>query len=47
VVDEPTVARLLTLHNVWWTLRLIDETRAAIAAGTLDAVRSRVRSAYL
>jgi tRNA-guanine family transglycosylase len=46
VVDEPTVARLLTLHNVWWTLRLVEETRAAIESGTLEDVRSRVRSAY-
>ena len=46
VVDEPTAPRLLTLHNVWWTLRLIDEVRAAIADGTLDSVRSRLRAAY-
>jgi queuine tRNA-ribosyltransferase len=46
VVDEPTAPRLLTLHNVAWTLALIDEVRAAIAGGTLDAVRSRVAAAY-
>jgi queuine tRNA-ribosyltransferase len=46
VVDEPTAPRLLTIHNVWWTLRLVEEVRAAITAGTLDAVRSRVRAAY-
>jgi queuine tRNA-ribosyltransferase len=46
VVDEPTAPRLLTLHNVWWTLRLVEEVRAAIGAGSLDAVRSRVRAAY-
>ena len=46
VVDEPTAPRLLTLHNVWWTLRLVEEARAAIEAGTLDAVRSRVGGAY-
>jgi queuine tRNA-ribosyltransferase len=45
-VDEPTAPRLLTLHNVWWTLRLVEEVRAAIEAGSLDAVRSRVRAAY-
>ena len=32
-------ARLLTLHNLWWTLRLVEEARAAIVAGTLDGVR--------
>jgi queuine tRNA-ribosyltransferase len=46
VVDEPTAPRLLTLHNVWWTLRLVEEVRSAIEAGSLDAVRSRVRAAY-
>lgn len=46
VVDEPTAPRLLTIHNVWWTLRLVEEVRAAIAAGSLEPVRSRVRAAY-
>lgn len=45
-VEEPTAPRLLTLHNVWWTLRLVEEVRAAIQAGSLDAVRARVRAAY-
>ena len=30
---EPTAPRLLTLHNVAWTLRLVDRMRAAIRAG--------------
>ena len=46
VVDEPTAPRLLTLHNVWWTLRLVEEVREAIVAGSLDAVRSRLQAAY-
>jgi queuine tRNA-ribosyltransferase len=46
VVDEPTAPRLLTIHNVWWTLRLVEEVRAAIGAGSLESVRSRVRAAY-
>ena len=41
-VDEPTAPRLLTLHNVWWTLHLVDEVRAAIQDGTLEGVRSRI-----
>ncbi len=45
-VDEPTAPRLLTIHNVWWTLRLVEEVRAAIIDGSLDAVRARVRAAY-
>ena len=40
VVDEPTAPRLLTIHNVWWTLRLVEEVRAAVVDGSLDAVRS-------
>ena len=46
IVDEPTAPRLLTLHNVWWTLRLVEAARAAIEAGTLDALRSRMVAAY-
>lgn len=46
VVDEPTAPRLLTLHNVWWTLRLVEEVRTAIVDGTIDSVRSRLRAAY-
>jgi queuine tRNA-ribosyltransferase len=46
VVDEPTAPRLLTLHNVWWTLHLVHEVRSAIEAGSLDGVRSRIVAAY-
>ncbi len=46
VVDEPTAPRLLTLHNVWWTLRLVEEVRFAIQTGSLESVRSRVGAAY-
>jgi queuine tRNA-ribosyltransferase len=46
VVDEPTAPRLLTLHNVWWTLRLVEEARAAIEAGSLATLRSRLTAAY-
>jgi queuine tRNA-ribosyltransferase len=46
VVDEPTAPRLLTLHNVAWTLALVAEARDAINAGTLAALRSRVAAAY-
>ena len=30
-VKEPTAARILTLHNLWWLLRFVDDMRAAIA----------------
>lgn len=46
VVDEPTAPRLLTLHNVHWTLQLIAEVRSAIAAGTFDAVRRRIAEVF-
>jgi queuine tRNA-ribosyltransferase len=38
-VDEPTAPRLLTVHNVHWTLDLVRRIRAAIVAGTLPALR--------
>ena len=34
-VGEPTAARLLTIHNVAWTSRLVARTADAIRAGTL------------
>jgi queuine tRNA-ribosyltransferase len=46
VVDEPTAPRLVSLHNVWWTLRLIEEARAAILTGTLDGLRAGLAAAY-
>jgi queuine tRNA-ribosyltransferase len=41
-VSEPTALRLLTLHNVAWTFGLVGRIRAAIAAGTLGALRAEV-----
>lgn len=41
-VGEPTGSRLVSIHNVAWTLDLMARCRAAIAAGTFDALRSRV-----
>ena len=41
-VSEPTVARLTTIHNVHWLLRLMESAREAILAGTYDAFRRRV-----
>ena len=42
MVNEPTVARLATIHNVHWLLGLMARTRAAIVAGTLAALRREV-----
>jgi queuine tRNA-ribosyltransferase len=41
-VGEPTASRLLTIHNVSWTIALMDSMRAAIAAGTFDSLRRSV-----
>lgn len=45
-VREPTAPRLLTLHNVHWTLELVRRTRRAIADGTLDGLRAHVAAAW-
>lgn len=45
-VDEPSAARLLTLHNVAWLLALMESAQDAIAAGTLDRLRRRVAEAW-
>jgi queuine tRNA-ribosyltransferase len=46
LVDEPTAPRLMTIHNVHWTLRLVERIRAAIAEGTLDKLRADVTAAH-
>ncbi len=45
-VSEPTAPRLLTLHNVAWTFAFVDRLRAAIVAGTLDALRAEVAAVW-
>jgi queuine tRNA-ribosyltransferase len=46
LVSEPTAGRLLTIHNVAWTFRLVDRARAAIRSGTLAELRREVASAW-
>ncbi len=41
-VQEPTAARLLTLHNVHWCLELMRRARLAIAEGTFEELRARM-----
>jgi queuine tRNA-ribosyltransferase len=41
-VQEPTAARLLTLHNVHWCLELMRKARIAIAEGTFEELRARM-----
>jgi len=41
-VGEPTASRLLSLHNVAWTISLMGRMRAAITDGTFDRLRGDV-----
>jgi queuine tRNA-ribosyltransferase len=45
-VHEPTAPRLLTYHNVHWTLGLVQALRDAIPSGRLDALRAEVAAAW-
>jgi queuine tRNA-ribosyltransferase len=45
-VGEPTAARLVTIHNVSWTLALVARARVAIVAGTLAALQAEVAAAW-
>ena len=39
---EPTAARLVSVHNISWTLQLMASIRSAIAGGTFDSLRRSV-----
>jgi queuine tRNA-ribosyltransferase len=41
-VGEPTAARLLSIHNVAWTIDLMSRMRTAIVAGTFDQLRREI-----
>jgi queuine tRNA-ribosyltransferase len=45
-VGEPTASRLMSLHNVAWTLQLMDRMKAAIVAGTFDTLRNEVLAVW-
>ncbi|MFT4656661.1 MAG: queuine tRNA-ribosyltransferase [Ilumatobacter sp.] len=45
-VKEPSASRLLTIHNVAWTIDLMNRMRSAIAAGTFDAMRRDVLAVW-
>jgi len=45
-VGEPTAWRLCSIHNLTYVLGLMDEARAAIASGTLDALVARTRETW-
>ena len=46
VVGEPTAGRLLSVHNLAWTLALVENAREAIQAGSLSTLMRRVREAW-
>jgi tRNA-guanine family transglycosylase len=39
-VQEPTGARLVTMHNLSWLLRFVADMRTAICDGTFSAFRA-------
>jgi len=45
-VGEPTAARLVSLHNVSWTLQLMDRMKAAISSGSFQSLRSDVLAVW-
>jgi queuine tRNA-ribosyltransferase len=45
-VGEPTASRLLSIHNVAWTIQLMNRMRAAIVAGTFDQLRADVLAVW-
>jgi queuine tRNA-ribosyltransferase len=45
-VGEPGAARLVTVHNLAWTLALVARVRDAVAAGRLDQLRREVATGW-
>jgi queuine tRNA-ribosyltransferase len=45
-VGEPTAARLLSFHNVAWTIDLMARMRAAISTGRFEGLRRAVRDVW-
>ncbi len=46
VVGEPTVMRLVSLHNLTFLFDLMDRVRAGVIAGSLDDLRAEVAAAW-
>ena len=46
MVKEPTAARILTLHNLAWLLRLMEQTRRAIADGSLARLHQEIAQTW-
>jgi queuine tRNA-ribosyltransferase len=45
-VGEPTASRLVSVHNVAWTLALMDRIRSAIMAGTFEEFRRQILAVW-
>lgn len=45
-VGEPTASRLLSIHNIAWTIDLMDRMRTAITEGTFDSMRRDVLAVW-
>jgi queuine tRNA-ribosyltransferase len=45
-VGEPTAPRLVSVHNIAWTLQLMATMREAIAAGTFDLLRRELLTVW-
>ncbi|HEY5424396.1 MAG TPA: tRNA guanosine(34) transglycosylase Tgt [Ilumatobacteraceae bacterium] len=45
-VGEPTASRLVSLHNVSWTLQLMERIRSEIRNGTFDSFRVRMLAVW-
>jgi len=45
-VGEPSASRLVSLHNVAWSLRLLEAARGAIVDGTFRQLRARILSVW-
>jgi queuine tRNA-ribosyltransferase len=45
-VGEPTASRLVSLHNVAWTMALMEALREAITDGTFETLRTRVLATW-
>ena len=45
-VGEPTASRLVSIHNVAWTIDLMNQIRGSIIDGSFSSVRARILSVW-
>ena len=46
MVKEPTAARVLSLHNLWWLLRFVDDLRATVLEQRFGEFRAAVHKTW-